>query len=258
MEIIEFMKNLEKMKFEIGQNIQNLAINFATNIKDSDFIEYLKNNFTDQQIVIGGTIITFILLLLFVILFIVIVFKVGKILEKKGIIIDFSLKDFFGAWGIIFLIIDILFTYEMIKLGFDASVIPAIIFMLIFGIYGIYQQKSKIELYKNCGFKGVGIFLRLILNFICGIFSIFFLYILVPIAMIKGFINFLNRPISEQEVKEYNKERENSKRRVEFNYYTDEDGNSGLATTYHHTDHFSSTTYTDKDGEKHIIYNHKH
>ena len=155
MEIIEFMNNLEKMKFEIGQNIQNLAINFATNIKDSDFIEYLKNNFTDQQIVIGGTIITSILLLLFVILFIVIVFKVGKVLEKKGIIIDFSLKDFFGVWGIIFLIIDILFTYEMIKLGFDASVIPAIIFMLIFGIYGIYQQKSKIELYKNCNFKTI-------------------------------------------------------------------------------------------------------
>ena len=199
-----------------------------------------------------------VLLLVFVILFIVIIFKVGKILEKKGIIIDFSLKDFFGAWGIIFLIIDILFTYEMIKIGFDASAIPAIIFMLIFGIYGIYQQKSKIELYKNCGFKGLGIFLRLILNFICGIFSIFFLYILIPIAMIKGFINFLNSPISEQEVKKYNKENENPKRRVEFNYYTDGDGNTGLATTYHHTDHFSSTTYTDKDGEKHIIYNHKH
>ena len=76
--------------------------------------------------------------------------------------------------------------------------------------------------------------------------------------MIKGFINFLNSPISEQEVKKYNKENENPKRRVEFNYYTDGDGNTGLATTYHHTDNFSSTTYTDKNGEKHIVYRHKY
>ena len=57
-------------------------------------------------------------------------------------------------------------------------------------------------------------------------------------------------------VKDYTKA-DTPKRRVEFGFYTDEKGNSGLATTYHHSDRFSSTTYTDSDGEKHIVYHHK-
>ena len=99
MGIIEFMKNLEKMKFEIGQNIQNFAINFAINIKDSDFIKYLKNNFTDQQIVVGGTIITFILLLVFVILFIVIIFKSRQNIREKRNNNRFFIKRFFWCMG---------------------------------------------------------------------------------------------------------------------------------------------------------------
>lgn len=260
---MEMFENLEKnyysLKSQIASQIQSLGLSIGTSIKDSSFMEYIRNTFTSQQIVLWGTIITFILLILLLILFIFIILKINKALKKRGYLIDFTLKDFFGAWGIIFFIGAFVLIYSMIKTEFDANFMTVLIVMLAWGIYGIFQQKSKIELIRYCGYKGIKFWIRFIFNFICGILSIFFLRILIPIAIFKYLFHLWNDPVSPDELKEINKEQENlRKRRVEYNYYTDGDGNTGVATTYHHTDNFSSTTYTDKDGEKHIIYRHKY
>lgn len=260
MEMFENLKeNYYNLKTQIATQIQNLGLSIATSIKDSTFMEYLRNTFTSQQIVLWGTIITFILLILLFIFLIFIILKINKALKKRGYLIDFSLKDFFGAWGIFFLIGAAAVIYSMFKTGFDLNYIPVLMVMFAWGIYGVFQQKSKIELIRYCGYTGIKFWIRFIFNFVCGILSIFFLRILIPIAIFKYLFHLWTDPVTPDELKEINREQENlNKRRVEFNYYTDGDGNTGVATTYHHTDNFSSTTYTDKDGEKHIIYKHKY
>lgn len=247
------------LKNEIGSQLQNIGMSIGTSIKDSAFMEYIRNTFTSQQIIVVGTIVTFILLILLLIFLIFIVLKINKASKKRGYLIDFTLKDFFGAWGIFFFIGVFVLIYSMFRNGFDANSIPVLIVMVAWGIYGIFQQKSKIELIRYCGYTGIKFWIRFIFNFICGILSIFFLRILIPIAIFKYLFHLWNDPVSPDELREINREQENlRKRRVEYNYYTDGDGNTGVTTTYHHTNNFSSTTYTDEKGKKHIFYKHKY
>ena len=231
-----------------------------------EFINNITKNLPQEHAVAFrvGIVISVVLLL---IIFIAIIFKIGKVLEKKKILIDFSFFDYLGAWCFVALGGFFYVIYLMITKGYDSKMIQPLIILLFFGILGAYYQKLRITSYKDEGFKGMGIILRWVLNFICGIMSIFFLYILVPYAIYRTVKSFVNSPISKEElqairdkqsynVKDYTKA-DTPKRRVEFGFYTDEKGNSGLATTYHHSDRFSSTTYTDSDGEKHIVYHHK-
>lgn len=224
------------------ETLKPIAENFRVAL-----VNTLSPYFTMEQIAIIACIGVAIILILAVVLSIFIVVKSSKFIKKKWLI-KFGLSDIFSSLGISTLILIIL---AIIVDGFSTSMIVGLMIFGIWGFWGIRYQVDKKDFYKETGYKGGKLIFRVILNFICGILAIPFLYILLPMWTLRK-----SPEIFEAVVDSVGDS--NDKKSVQHSYFKNEKGEITTVTTLNISEDFSASYYKDEDGKDHTVYTTKH
>lgn len=129
-------------------------------------------------------------------------------------------------------------------------IVPLIIFGIL-GFLGIKHQIAKKELYKEAGYTGGKLIFRVILNFICGILAIPFLYILLPMWTLRKSPEIFEAVVDSVVDS-------NHKKSVQHSYFKNEKGEITTVTTLNISEDFSASYYKDEDGKDHTVYTTKH